>query len=62
VPDPSVENMNEWNKDGSGIGSHVVYREIVANAEHKRMTLYVNLDKHSPFVLKFRPGDYYELH
>jgi len=39
APDLNCINIGEWNNEGSGLGAHVVYREIVANAEHKQKTV-----------------------
>jgi len=60
--DMTCVNVNEWNQQGSGKGSHVVHRDIVAHAEHVRKTVTLRLDASSPFVANFMPGDYFELH
>jgi len=56
-PDPKCVNVDEWNEQGSGTGSHVVWREVVANATHKRQQLCVNLQINSPFIGLFQLGD-----
>jgi len=61
-PDMMCTNVNEWNPNGSGLGSHVVYREVIANADHVRRTVNSTLDSNSKFVSMFQPGDYYELY